>query len=77
MNLPREKAIIFTAGVHLFDTNDVMEMIIKIDNFLIRQNQPPMTPDERNFLDGIYDECWLLMKSRGLNRKNIRGMMKQ
>jgi len=74
MNLPREKLIIFTAGYMIDKTTDTMDWIIAIDNFLITKSQTPMTKEERGFIHQLYEEAWLLMKTMGINRKEIREM---
>jgi len=74
--IPRDKMLLFTAGHFISRTDTWGDMIITMDNFLIFQNLPPMTEEERHILNEVYDEIWVIMKQNLVNRGDIRNMWK-
>lgn len=53
------------------------DLIINVDQHFTANNNPTMTDEEKKLVDDLYDEVWVSLKIDGVNRQDLRKILKK
>lgn len=68
--------LIFGYYMHKYPDSLGIDLIIHVDNHLIKNNNPILTDEEKKLVNDVHDQMWISLKIQGMNRKEIRRISK-